>query len=97
MSISDQYIAGFFDGEGHVNNYSRAKQIVFTQNDRTILDFIVQAYPGGRIRKSRVRSQNGCHALMYNGHQAIPILEAMFPYLIGKRFEVQMYLIDHGR
>ena len=45
MKISPQYVAGFFDGEGHINKVGSP---VITQRDPTILYAIQRRY-GGKV------------------------------------------------
>jgi hypothetical protein len=92
--ISNQYIAGFFDGEGHVRNTGQ-HSITFAQNDRIILDAIASKFQGGHVYKIR-NEYNGCHRLIYNTRKALPILEAMYPHLIGKKLEVRQYMEDYA-
>ena len=91
FQLNHAYIAGFFDGEGHVGyHYKHSPNISFSQNDQRVLDAILESFPGGRIFRQTAPLR--CHILQYNGSKAVPILMAIAPYLIVKYDEVQSYL-----
>jgi hypothetical protein len=92
MKLHAAYIAGFFDGEGHVH-HGHSPNLTFTQADRTILDAILLSFLGGHIYRVR-NKYNGAYNLVYNGRKAEEIAQAMLPFLIGKHLEVQTYLSD---
>jgi hypothetical protein len=56
--LTDQYIAGFFDGEGCVTISQRGRvQITIAQNEREVLDLIQKKYGGGiHIKDLKVKS-----------------------------------------
>lgn len=103
MNLHPAYIAGFFDGEGHVGHHynkgSRKKtwSMSFAQNDRRPLDAILESYPGGhiyyhRFSRSQVRNGSTCHNLIYNGRRCQELARAIQPFLIVKYDEVTAYL-----
>ena len=88
-NIDIAYIAGFFDGEGHVQG---SKSVCFAQKDRAILDWIALQFEGGIVTKNR---RTDVHRLTYNTRKALPILEAMLPFLKGKKLEAEVYIISY--
>lgn len=92
MTLHPAYIAGFFDGEGHVGyHHHNHPHITIAQRDRRPLDAILEAFPGGHIY-FRQNKTGDCYNLVYNGKKALPILNAMSDFLIVKWDEVQTYL-----
>ena len=95
------YTAGFFDGEGCVNIARYLKRgrpyhtlaIIFTNTDFRVLAWLQQRW-GGNIYKptlSHGRQRPYGH-LRFSAGPARPLLQAMLPYLIVKKSQVEIAL-----
>lgn len=84
------YVAGFFDGEGHVQlNHNLG--IRFAQAEPEPLHFIMERFPRGLLYHQQNKGR-GIYNLVYNGRFAVPICTAMLPFLIVKHEEVKTFL-----
>src|SRR3990167_2007741 len=85
MTISLEYLAGFFDGEGCVN-ISKNHQLTVTaaQNDTEVLE-ILKAHFGGSVTVV-----NRCGRWTLWGEAMKPMLLAILPFLIVKKAQVQV-------
>lgn len=82
--LSNEYIAGFFDGEGCVTiGRSSTVPAIVGQKDPAILSAI-HAHFGGNLRQEKL----GHWTLRWSCRTALPVLEAIHPHLIGKRRKV---------
>lgn len=94
------YLAGFFDGEGHLISYRSPKQdypyvrIGATNTDRQPIDILLREF-GGRMR-TRVRKKKGTkknHKRQFDwvasGKDAHYALSKMLPWLLVKRNKAQ--------
>lgn len=75
------YAAGFIDGEGGVRVLSPrpgvvSLQVAAYQNDRRPLDWLVEHY-GGKVSEGRP----GQHQWRLHGHNAVPFLKLIRPFL----------------
>lgn len=92
--ITDEYAAGFFDGEGHLhisNNHGaglkyRYHTLVVSvgQNDPRPLRELQETY-GGAIHKNITSSGKQYGQWVLNNHRAASFLEKVLPHLIVKR------------
>lgn len=99
--VTEQYIAGFFDGEGSVSiafrqpqggwrvSPSYVLQVAIAQIDPRPLIAIQERY-GGRIYHSGVGRRTW--AWNVSARKARPFLEAVLPYLIVKRRDAEIGL-----
>lgn len=93
--MTNEYIAGFFDGEGSVGLYSNDlhKQVMlsvnFSQKIKVPLEMVAETYPGGKFRQNK---KTKVWHLIYYGRTAEPILNAMLPHSIVKRPQVELAL-----
>ncbi len=88
------YIAGFFDGEGciaaQINNHGyTALHVRIGQVVVAPLTFIQQRF-GGALNEYTKKNGDHCWYLEWSGRTALPILEAMVPYLIVKRHQAEL-------
>lgn len=96
----DAYLAGFFDGEGHIS-ISRGNgtwltyvEIGATQVDRTPLDMLVKAYGGYVIKKKiTVKNRQQCYAWKCSGKDAMFALYRMILWLKVKSKKARAALI----
>lgn len=87
--ISNQYWAGFFDGEGSVSisNVLRPKANL-TQNNRKVLDY-AQSIFGGSVYKKGLLG----HSLMITNIDKVDFfLKSIYPFLIVKKDEVSVVI-----
>lgn len=98
-NLSYQYIAGFFDGEGHVTIGKTQKNpkwqptyyltIGFTNTNTKILEEIRNFLGIGRIvlnsRGYKRDNPRTCYSLVASAIQAKEILTLIFPYLVVKK------------
>jgi LAGLIDADG DNA endonuclease family protein len=98
MELSLAYIAGFFDGEGHISVQPRkGLQVVFT-NTRLDLLTDIQSFLGGvgkltpKWRSERDGATKPCWYLRIWGWQAEGVLRQLLPYLYIKKEEAELGL-----
>lgn len=101
------YIAGFFDGEGcaymsnpKASNGKRYPKLTakISQNDRAVLDWIVEEFGFGRIYEKKVNSAGNInHYISFAHRQARIFLTAIEPYLKVKKSNVSKILDEVGR
>jgi hypothetical protein len=84
------YIAGFFDGEGHVA-LRHSPSINFSQSITPPLHFIMERFPRGHLYFEG-NEHLGEYKLVFNGTLALCILRVMLPHLIVKRAEAEEYI-----
>jgi hypothetical protein len=79
MEVSPQYVAGFFDGEGHLDR--KYERVHFTQRDPSIL-LAIQAVYGGRLRLFHKRAKSGreCYRLDLRSAESRRFKEEVGPY-----------------
>ena len=73
MKVSPQYVAGFFDGEGHI---TKVGTVVMTQKDPTILMAIQRRY-GGYMCPNRAR---GGYRLRLRRYEEPKFFREVAPY-----------------
>lgn len=90
LSVADSaYIAGIIDGEGTITltrkhkNENRQLAISVSNNERTVLEYMLQTLNMGKITNKRVNSQNHAPNFTYAvyNRQALWLLEKVAPYL----------------
>jgi hypothetical protein len=106
-----QYIAGFFDGEGHVRiqkyrnkgrQYSKVVATI-TQTDRAVLDRIVEhfgcggVYSKGDDAARLLKGWKPCYNAQFTDRSARKLLTAIEPYLIVKKDVVKEILDSTSR
>jgi hypothetical protein len=97
----DAYLAGFFDGEGHISirrdprrAWSCYVDIGATQRDRAPLRLLVKAYGGKVIKKSFDPRCNVCYQWRCSkANDVLWALYRMLPWLIVKRRKARIALI----
>jgi LAGLIDADG endonuclease len=100
--MTDEWLAGFFDGEGcisgslsfqsgkYIKNPRVTIQITITQKDKIILESIQKQY-GGSIHEKK--SGHPCWHLKWVGKENMSkILRTLSPYVICKRDQVLLAL-----
>lgn len=95
--LSDQYDAGFFDGEGCVNLTIRGKncqislRVMITNTDPNILQEFKDTY-GGRLTKPRVLTEGwkAFRQIVLSDSDAIEFLRRVFPFCIVKRKQIEL-------
>lgn len=96
------YTAGFFDGEGCVSIARYLKRgrpyhtlaIIFTNTDFHVLEWLHRRW-GGYLTRPVIRSNprwRPYRSLRFSAGPARPLLQAMLPYLIVKKSEVEIAL-----
>ena len=88
--VSDEYIAGFFDGEGSVSIDVNARcSVSISQNKKEVLQLIQFRY-GGNIH-SKNRKTNTCSALrITKSSDVLKFLKRVLPYSIVKKEEIEI-------
>ncbi len=94
MKLSDQYIAGFFDGEGciHIGTYKaygniqHRLQISIAQNDVTVLQALADRF-GGKLHPQGSRTAMQWHLWC---NKAYDFLKAIYPHLILKKEQAEL-------
>ena len=94
------YTAGFFDGEGCVNIARYLKRgrpyhtlaIIFTNTDFQVLAWLQKRWGGNVFKPSRLSGRRPYGHLRLSAGPARPLLEAMLPYLIIKKSQVEIAL-----
>lgn len=89
---SDQWAAGFFDGEGCIQVEPRPSgygvsyyvNVQLTQNDRRPLDEIAARF-GGRVSGTGARANDRCFRWRASAGVAETFLRAVLPHLLVKR------------
>lgn len=106
------YLAGLMDGEGSIvifrylasphqrngKRYPRYRACVSVYNtDRRPLDWIAETF-GGKVygRRNTIRNQKEELTWQASYRQALPILEAVLPYLKIKAEQARLYLGFYG-
>lgn len=101
MSISAQWLAGFFDGEGCLTVYGGTRKssrhytpaVVFTNTHLYTLKEIQKDFGGSLHIRTKVKGWNQGYTLVFSGAKASKrILELMLPYLFTKKNEVEFFL-----
>lgn len=95
MMLTDEYIAGFFDGEGHVAiSASLQVQVCITQKKKEVLQLIMNKY-GGHLYQAK---RNPVWTLKICGKEKISIfLKAISPHLVVKKREAEIALLATER
>lgn len=97
--LSDQYLAGLFDGEGSVGVYRHKAKDTFTTvlkvqvgqmastESETIFNFLKEKY-GGAI--SRQTKRGGSKYLLYqlSRRKAVALLRDIYPYVVIKKTQI---------
>lgn len=94
------YIAGIIDGEGSIIIHRRVPRkglgqlkVVVSNTNRDLLEFL-QFYFNGSICSSKAHlkypKNKPCHQWTVSCHQALPLLEMIFPYLRIKRPQAEI-------
>jgi hypothetical protein len=96
----DAYLAGFFDGEGHVYIAKNTKRewsyyvaIGAAQVNREPLELLVSAYGGKVYEKKRGPRQQACGEWRCSGKDALYALYRMLPWLTVKRSKARVAII----
>lgn len=102
------YLAGFIDGEGTITANFRMSarsrreavhyRVMISNSDLTIMEWI-QARWGGKLErygKPRSPKHKQMHYIYWGGPDCIPVIQAVYPYLIIKRRQAQLVLALHA-
>lgn len=89
-TLSLQYIAGFFDGEGYVGIHTLKEKyfhvrVIIVNTNLKILQMIQDQFGGTIIQRKRVRNNKPTYALSFSGSFAKIFLKSILPFLIEKR------------
>lgn len=86
------YVAGFFDGEGHVSFPKANKwqvRLTFTQKDLHQLEVVQEIIQAGKI----YGPYNGCYRLVVNRREDIQrVAELLLPWCVLKRPKLELAL-----
>lgn len=100
--LSEEYIAGFFDGEGCVtintstathksgNRYPSTVMVCVSQNDINILR-LIQNRCGGKLLANSTHKRH--HILQWYGNKAGSFLELVYPHLQVKKKQAEVALL----
>lgn len=89
-NISNEYWAGFFDGEGSVSISNVLRPIAtLTQKRRLILDLAVDRFGGNVYGKSN-KIFEGYQFVLRNADEIENFLNSIYPFLIIKKSEVEI-------
>jgi hypothetical protein len=78
------YIAGLFDGEGHLGFQSDRYSVEIANTNREVMDWLLRL--GGKVRKSSREPHQDCYHWRVHAQLDVhALLEALRPYLIIKR------------
>lgn len=95
------YTAGFFDGEGCVNIARYLKRgrpyhtlaIIFTNTDFQVLEWLQHRWGGNIYKPTQLDARRRPYGhLRFSAGPARPLLQAMLPYLIIKKSQVEIAL-----
>jgi hypothetical protein len=94
MSLSWEYVAGFFDGEGCARETTRnAYMLQFTNTNLQVLEEIRKFVQAGNInelrRKANPRHLKCYNLLVYSRRHVVRIAKEMMPHLIVKKDKIQ--------
>jgi hypothetical protein len=96
MKLSDEYIAGFFDGEGHALLRDRAirgakasvdVEVAFSNTCRDVLALIHKRF-GGQLYERQNGKRTIWRLRWTKRDEALMVLEALYPHLVIKRQRV---------
>lgn len=88
--LTDEYIAGFFDGEGCVSiNTGGRCTVSITQKNPAVL-YLIQAKYGGNVRFKDNRTFNCYNLIITNKRDILKFLKAMLPLCVVKKQEVEI-------
>lgn len=87
------YLAGFFDGEGSVGIYTQKYSVNITNCDPRVLQQF-QKHWGGKIHtiKWYDLTRQDKYVWQLYGHNSRRFLEAILPYVISKKSQIEIYL-----
>lgn len=90
--LTDEYIAGFFDGEGCVSIGTRGQcQVSITQKNPEVL-YMIQEIHGGAVG-CKERKFNNCYAWRQVSKEGVgKFLESILPHSVVKRKEIELGL-----
>lgn len=109
MSVSIEYVAGFFDGEGCVGRYDmrnrqsvntgkvwRQTHLVITNTHRPTLEAIQQVIGGRIVMARRVKEHHAqCFRLVLSSKADVAAaLNQMLPYLVTKRAKAEAVVAE---
>ena len=97
-SMSWQYIAGFFDGEGSANKYkNRIPRIQLTNTNRQVLEIIRDFMQCGSIYLHRMKHDNwkDCYVLVIHSYKDVLFFcRSILKFLIIKKTTIQKILTE---
>jgi len=87
------YLAGFFDGKGSVGIYTRKYSVNITNCDPRVLQEF-QKHWGGKIHTMKWYefTRQDKYVWQLYGHNSRSFLEAILPYVISKKTQIEIYL-----
>lgn len=98
------YIAGLIDGEGTVGIYRKnpkkpthswafRERVAISNSNLKALEYVNQFFPGTMAKNTRYSEKHSpMWRLEYHVLRAVPILEAVLPYMIIKREQAELVL-----
>jgi hypothetical protein len=97
MKISNEWICGFFDGEGSISIVRRKRgnfiehhlSVQVGQNDKTPLDLIAKLFKGSVCNS---KTPSGCWRWRVHGKPAEIFLKAILPFSIVKKKQIELAL-----
>ncbi len=104
MELSDEYIAGFFDGEGCISSnltYTTGKyekypwvsvRISISNTARDVLEAIRDKYGGSVCSKGGGKNKNCFHLRICGKDKMYKFLIAIYPYCIIKKEQISIAL-----
>ena len=97
--ITDEYLAGLFDGEGYVgiNSWHKGEsyglRCEITNSDVQLLEKIQEKYGGNVLVQGYPQgNRRVCYKINWNARKAKNILEIMYPHLIVKKSQTRLAL-----
>lgn len=103
-TITDAYLAGFFDGEGCIGIYKNGKRshhlrLQLVQNESRVVTAMfseLQLRFGGNFRGHFSPNGRSKYNLQLNGDKAVAFLEVLRPYLVLKRPQAELAIAWHN-
>jgi LAGLIDADG-like domain len=101
MALTDEYVAGFFDGDGSIEIERRGLVISFCQKSTNdgVIDLLSHWHPGG-TRDERVGNRQGTVTfgarLRFTGKKAVAVVCRLMPHLVTRRAQTNRILRELG-
>jgi hypothetical protein len=90
--LTDEYIAGFFDGEGSISiNAGGRSSVAITQKNPSVL-YLIQSRFGGNVYQKTKKFNECFHWRISGKEEVIRFLEKMLPICVCKKQEIELGL-----